>query len=72
MGRRSASRTACVNDAMVDLGSALNLALASGEEFAGAVLEGSVHLAAVQNGHWADDLWARVQATAKELDLSRR
>jgi Fe-S-cluster containining protein len=61
-----------VNDAMVDLGSALNLAFASPEEFLGAVLEGRGALEPVQNARWAAELWARVQATAQELRLPRR
>jgi Fe-S-cluster containining protein len=67
VGASQSLREAGANDAMVDLGSALNLALAATEEFLQAVLEDRATLAAVQNPTWAEDLWARVQATAREL-----
>ncbi len=61
-----------VNDAMIDLGSALSLALASTDDFAQAVLDGRPDIAPIQNPQWAQDLWARVQATAQELGLPSR
>jgi Fe-S-cluster containining protein len=72
VGASQSLRAVGVNDAMVDLGSALNLALASAEGFQQAVLEGSAALTAVQNPTWAEDLWARVQATAQELNRAPR
>lgn len=63
-------QAAGLNDAMVDLGSALNLALAAGDEPSAAILAGDVDLSRTQNTMWATELWTRVQATARDVGLS--
>ncbi len=68
VGVAQSLRAAGANDAMVDLGSALNLALASTEPVGQAALEDGTKLP-IQSSNWATDLWARVQATARELGL---
>jgi Fe-S-cluster containining protein len=65
VGVSQSLREAGVNGAMLDLGSALNLALVSGDEFRQAIVAGSVEFADVENATWADDLWARVQEAAR-------
>ena len=59
------------NGAMVDLGSALNIALTAGDEFAQAVVTGSAVLAPAQNSTWVEELWVRVQATAHDISFER-
>jgi Fe-S-cluster containining protein len=59
-----------VNGPRVDLGSALNIALTAGEEFADEVLQGSAVLAPAQNSTWVEELWARVQETAALVERS--
>jgi uncharacterized protein len=67
VGMSQSLRQAGVNDAMLDLGSALNAALTSNQEFAAAILAGSPEYAEVEDGSWVGNLWARVQESAREL-----
>lgn len=62
-------RAAGCSDAMVDLGSALQIALDAGDGFSTAILEDSTALAPAQNPTWVADLWARVRATAHEVGV---
>jgi Fe-S-cluster containining protein len=71
VGASQGLRGAGVNDAMVDLGSALNIALAAGDEFRQAVLDGGTALVPAQNPTWVEELWARVQQTAQSIEFTR-
>jgi len=60
-----------LSSAMLDLGHALHLVLDTGEgEVAARILADQALLAPARHATWADDLWASVQATARELDGS--
>lgn len=67
IGVTQSLREVGVNDAMVDLGSALHAVLDADERFAEGIVAGSSDYAHVENATWARDLWARVQSTAREL-----
>jgi Fe-S-cluster containining protein len=56
-------------DSMVDLGSALNIALAAGEGFSETIVEDNTALLSTQNSTWVANLWARVQETAREIGV---
>jgi len=57
------------HDSMVDLGTALNIALAAGEGFSESIVEGSTALSPAQNASWVEDLWMRVKETARDLGV---
>jgi Fe-S-cluster containining protein len=56
-------------DSMIDLGSALNIALAAGEGFFETIVEDSTALVSARNPTWVANLWARVQETAREIGV---
>ena len=58
-----------VNDSLVDLGTALNIALETGGAFSPAVADGAPALRAAENTSWVDELWARVRQTAKDAGV---
>lgn len=57
------------NDALVDLGTALHIALEAGGERSDAIAGGAEALLAAQNSSWVGELWTRVRETARQLDL---
>jgi len=57
-------------DSMIDLGSALNIALSGGDGFSDAVVEGSTALLPAENSTWVANLWARVRETAREIGVA--
>jgi hypothetical protein len=61
--------TAGFNDSLVDLGSALNVALAAGDEFSTGVIEGGRALVPAENSSWVANLWARVRETARQVGV---
>jgi hypothetical protein len=63
-------RDAGLNDAMVDLGSALDIALNASDDVREAALRpGDPVFAQVEHPTWAEELWSRVSATARDLAL---
>jgi hypothetical protein len=58
-----------LNDSMVDLGRALNIALSAGGDFQGPIAEGDPILAAAENKVWVADLLAQVRATARRVGI---
>jgi Fe-S-cluster containining protein len=57
------------NDSLVDLGSALNVALAAGGGFSAAIIENGRALAPAENSSWVATLWARVRETARRIGV---
>jgi Fe-S-cluster containining protein len=57
------------NDALVDLGTALHLALDGDERFAEAVAEGASALRPAENASWVGEMWSRVRETARDLGI---
>jgi Fe-S-cluster containining protein len=57
------------NHSLVDLGTALNIALEAGEGFSQAVIGGSDTLRPAENATWADALWTRVRETAQQVGV---
>jgi hypothetical protein len=57
------------NPALVDLGTALHLALDAGDGFSQAILDGGTALRTAENASWVADLWARVSETARQVGI---
>jgi Fe-S-cluster containining protein len=55
------------NGALIDLGTALHLALSADDRFAAAVAGGARLLAAAENSTFVEDLWAAVRETARQV-----
>jgi Fe-S-cluster containining protein len=58
-----------VNDALVDLGTALNLALAAGDELARTVIEGGEGLRPAENSSWVKEMWTLVRHSARQVGV---
>jgi Fe-S-cluster containining protein len=58
-----------LNDSMVDLGRALNIAFTAGENFQKSIAEGDPILAAAENKDWAAELLAYVRETARRVGI---
>jgi len=69
VGAAQQLKTAGFNDSLVDLGSALNVALAAGDGFSAAVIEGGRALVPAENSSWVANLWARVRETARQVGV---
>ena len=59
-----------INDAMIDLGTALSIALVEDASFVTAMVEDNSALLPAENREWATDLWQRVHETARQLGLA--
>ncbi len=57
------------NDSLVDLGTALNLALEGGAGFSDAVASGVDALRSAANAKWVDALWCEVRETARQIGV---
>jgi Fe-S-cluster containining protein len=57
------------NDSLVDLGTALDIALEADDDFAEAIAGGADKLLAAQNSSWVEELWRRVRDTAREIGV---
>jgi Fe-S-cluster containining protein len=62
-------KAAGFNDSLVDLGSALNLALVAGNGFSAATIEGGQALVPAENSSWVANLWDRVRETARQIGV---
>jgi Fe-S-cluster containining protein len=69
VGAAQSLMAAGFNDSMIDLGTALNIALAAGDGFAEAVIDGGAGLLPAENSSWVADLWARVCETARQIGI---
>jgi Fe-S-cluster containining protein len=58
-----------LRDALVDLGTALNIAVATGDAFESPVVAGDVRLVAAENPSWVTELWSRVCETAGQVGI---
>jgi len=67
VGAAQRLKAAGFNDSMVDLGTALNIALAGGDGFAEAIVHGSADLTPAENPSWAAELWGAVRKTAQSV-----
>lgn len=70
VGAAAALRDVGFNDALVDLGTALNIALETGDGFSSNVADGAHTLRAAENASWVAEMWARVRETARSLGVS--
>ena len=70
VGAAQALETAGINDALVDLGTALQLALSRGEPISEALTEDSAVLAPAENSTWVTELWNEVQETARRVGFN--
>jgi Fe-S-cluster containining protein len=69
VGAAQALQRAGLNDSLVDLGSALNIALAAGDEFSEAIVNGSALLSAAENSSLVTELWAQVCEVARQVGI---
>jgi hypothetical protein len=70
VGAAQSLRAAGLNDAMVDLGSALQIALAEEAPALDDLLQRDSGLGAAENRRWAADLWNQVRETARSIGVS--
>ena len=57
------------NDSLVDLGTALNVALDGDDTVSQAVADGAPALRAAENASWVDEMWSRVRQTARDVGV---
>jgi len=67
IGTSQCLQRAGVNDALLDLGTAVGIALQSGNEFIADVLTGGRALAKAQDSTWVPELWSRVKELARQV-----
>lgn len=58
-----------INNALVDLGTALSIALSAGDGFPSRLAAGTAELTVAERREWAEDLWGLVGATARQLGI---
>jgi Fe-S-cluster containining protein len=69
VGMAESLEAAGLNAALVDLGSAIHIALEAGHAFPQAIVDGDPALARAENRSWVSGLWARVQETARQIEF---
>ena len=69
VGVAQSLQTLGANGALIDLGSALNLALSAGEGFSAAVVAGTPVLTPAENATFVENLWAGVCETARQVGV---
>jgi Fe-S-cluster containining protein len=69
VGASQCLQNAGANDALLDLGTAIGIALRSGDEFIAGVLRGSKALAEAENSTWVSELWTRVRELARQAGI---
>jgi Fe-S-cluster containining protein len=62
-------KTAGFNDSLVDLGSALNIALTAGDDFSQAIIDGDAALSPAENSSMVFELWDQVCETARQVGI---
>jgi Fe-S-cluster containining protein len=58
-----------LNGALIDLGTALHIALSAGDEFVTAVVDGAPVLAAAENSSLVPEMWVSVCETARQVGI---
>ena len=58
-----------LNDALVDLGTALSIALSAADGFSQAIVEGGAALSSAENSSWVTEMWALVRETARQVGV---
>jgi hypothetical protein len=69
VGAAQQLHAAGINDAMVDLGTALALILEADDQFVESVVEGRANFAPGENSAWTVELWADVRRIAQMLGV---
>jgi Fe-S-cluster containining protein len=69
VGVAQSLEAAGLNASLVDLGSAVHIALEAGHAFPQAIVDGDPALARAENRSWVSDLWTRVQETARQIEI---
>lgn len=69
VGAAQCLEAAGFNDSLVDLGSALNIALSSGDGFSEAIVDGGAALSSAENSSWLKELWTEVRETARRVGV---
>jgi hypothetical protein len=69
VGAAQQLQAAGFNDSLVDLGSALNIALAAGDGFSEDIISGGTALLPAENASWVLELWTRVRETARRVGV---
>lgn len=69
VGAAQALRKAGFNDALVDLGTSLDIALDAGDGFPETIVDGDPALKPAENTSWVVNLWARVRKTARSVGV---
>ncbi len=69
VGMAHGLRTAGLSDVLIDLGTALHIALTAGDAFPATIGDGSGALAPAENAMWVGELWNRVCETARQIGI---
>jgi Fe-S-cluster containining protein len=69
VGAAQALKAAGFADSLVDLGTALNIALEAGEGFAEAAIDGGADLSPAENSSMVTELWTQVCETARQVGI---
>jgi Fe-S-cluster containining protein len=69
VGSATRLRAMAFDDSLVDLGTAIAIAMESGDGFAEAIADGGDALAPARNPTWVDDLWNQVRQTADRIGV---
>jgi len=69
VGLAQGLKAAGFNDSLVDLGSALNIALAAGDGFSEAMIDGGEALSPAENSSMIIELWDRVNEAARQVGI---
>jgi Fe-S-cluster containining protein len=72
VGAAQCLKAAGFNDSLVDLGTALSIALAAGDGFSEAVIDGGKALLPAEDASWVEDLWTRVRETARRVGIKQQ
>ena len=70
VGAAQALQTVGFNESLVDLGTALNIALEAGDEFSQAMIDGAAALSPAENSSMVAELWAHVCETARRVGIA--
>jgi hypothetical protein len=71
VGAAQSLEAAGFNNSLIDLGTALEIALTRGEAFAGMLIDDQTMLARAENSSWVNELWKEVRETARQVGFPR-
>jgi Fe-S-cluster containining protein len=69
VGASQCLQYAGINDALLDLGTAIGIALQAADEFIADMLTGGRALAQAENSTWVSELWSRVRELARQAGV---